>query len=272
MSQQTKEAESLQAQICALNEFIGAQRELQTLFDNSAAWADSRMSAEQSSRRNAWRVACGMGALTLIAFIGAGSAMRASVRPAPPPEILVVDRLSGKVEPLISLAAYQAAPQDVSIRRCVATFMRARENYSFDTAEENYRDAAAFMSAPLAAQWVAYWDTSNPLSPLNTYKKEGKVRIEIGAITINRSAAGVATSVRASFTRTVKRNDQVLGTPTAWIATIAFHWVDVPTPERERRVNDLGWQVTGYDVDADIGAAAGAPSALAAPPSDGGVR
>jgi type IV secretion system protein VirB8 len=265
MPKLNKEPDSMRAQISALNEFIGAHNDMQTLLDNSAAWADGRTLAEQTSRRNAWRVACGLGGLTLIAFIVAGSAIRTSMQPAPPPQILVVDRMSGKVEPLISLAAFQAAPEDVTIRRCVATFMRARENYSLDTAEENYRDAAAFMDAPLQGQWGAYWDTSNPKSPMNTYKKDGKVHIEIGAITINRSAAGVATSVRASFTRTVKRNDQLVGPVTSWIATIPFHWVNAPTSERDRRVNDLGWEVTGYDVDADIGATAGAPSAPAAP-------
>ncbi len=250
--------DKMQQQLNELRDFIAVHDDIQVLLDHSASWADSRTESEQRSRRDAWRVAFGLGGLTLIAFAIAGGAIRTSLQPAPPPQILVVDRATGKAEPLVSLAVFQATPEDVTIRRCVTTFMRARENYSFDTAEENYRDAAAFMDAPMQAQWGAYWDTSNPKSPMNTFKKDGKVRIELGSITLNRNAAGVATSVRAGFTRTIKRNDQLVGPVTSWIATIPFHWVNAPTQERERRVNDLGWEATGYDVDADIGASASA--------------
>jgi type IV secretion system protein VirB8 len=69
----TNTPDAMQAQISALNEFIGAHQDMQILLDHSAAWADSRMAAEQTSRRTAWRVAFGLGGLTLIAFFVAAS-------------------------------------------------------------------------------------------------------------------------------------------------------------------------------------------------------
>ena len=258
--------EELQHRLHALKKQIDAQPELQTLLDNSASWAAGKSSSEQKSRRTAWRVASGFGALTLCAFGIAASAIVTSMQPAAPPQILVVDKSTGRVEPLVSLAAWQATSDDVAIKRLVATFLRARENYSFDTAKDNYLDAAAFMNAAQKAQWVAAWDTANPTSPPNVLKKDGKIRIDIGAMTILRNTNNVATGVRASFTRTVKRNDQLAGPVTAWIATIPFHWTNVPTAERDRRVNDLGMELGDYIVDADLTNMATAPVAPAAAP------
>lgn len=259
------ETPDLQRRLAALRELIEGHDDLQKLLDGAADDADNRVDAEQRSRRTAWRVAGGAGGLTLAAFAIAGSAILTSMQPAPPPQILVVERATGKVEPLVSLAAWQASAEDVSIKRLVATYLRARENYTFDTAEDNYRDAAAFMDGAQRAQWVTLWDTSNPKSPVNTYKKDGKVHIEIGAMTILRSSAGVANGVRVSFTRSVRRNDQPDGPLTGWIATIPFGWTNVPTSERDRRVNDLGFAPLDYIVDADLGNVAPSRAQEAAP-------
>ena len=262
--------DKLQKRLNELRPFIEAHDDIQVLLENSASWADSEAEAKEKSRVTAWRVAIGASAFALLSLVVALTAVATVFRPAPPPEILRVDKTTGVTERLISLKEFQQTPEEATIRRNIATFMRARENYTFDTAEDNYYDAAAFMSSQLQQQWVAYWDNANPKSPLNYYKKDGKVRIELGAITINRNADGVAISVRASFTRTIKRNDQLVGPPTSWIATIPFHWINAPTKERDRRVNDLGLEITDYQIDADIGAHSGlSPLSPAAQPMPG---
>lgn len=247
----------LQQQLNELRQFIEAHDDIQVLLENSASWADSQAESKEKSRVIAWRVAIGAGAFGLLSLVVALTAIGTAFRPAPPPEILRVDKTTGATERLISLKEFQQTPEDATIRRNVATFMRARENYTYDTAEDNYYDAAAFMTPQLQQQWGTYWDTANPKSPLNFYKKDTKVHVDLGAITINRNADGLATSIRAGFTRTIKRNDLPVGPSTSWIATIPFHWVNAPTKERDRRVNDLGFEVTDYQVDADIGAGAG---------------
>ena len=258
--------DALQRQLSALKAQIDAQPELQTLLDNSAAWAAGKSSDEQKSRRTAWRVASGAAVLTLCAFGVAAGAIMTSMQPAAPPQILVVEKSTGKIEPLVSLAAYQADPGDVAIKRLMTTFLRARENYTFDTAKDNYLDAAAFMNSALKTQWIAAWDMSNLSSPPNVLKKDGTVRIDIGAMTILRDVNNISTGVRASFTRTIKRNDQLAGPVTAWIATIPFHWTNVPTSERDRRINDLGMELGDYIVDADLASMATAPVAPPAAP------
>lgn len=248
----------MQRDIDAIRAIVEHNDDIQVLLANSTTWGDGRTEAEQRSRRTAWRVAFGMGGITLIALGIAAGAIQTSLQPAPTPEVLVLDRATGKTEPLVSLTEIQKTPEEATIRRDITTFVRARENYSFDMVEQNYRDAAAFMSPQLQAQWAAFWDTNNPATPLAIYKKDGKVRVDIGAITINRNTDNVATSVRVNFTKTIKRGDQLVGPVTAWIATIPFHYANVSTTEAERRINPLGIVFPDYQTDIDVGAAIGA--------------
>lgn len=253
-----------QRELDALRRFIDSHSDVKVLLENSASWADTQAEQNEKSKRTAWRVAAAGGVCTVLALSVAIGAVATTFRPAPPPEILRVNSATGTVDRLISLKEFQETADEAAIKRSITAFMRARENYTFDTAEQNYYDAAAFMSSPLQSQWAQYWDVNNPRSPLNYYKKDTKVRIEIGAISINRDSAGKANSARVSFTRNIKRNDIPVGADTAWIATIVFGFVNLPTQERARRVNDIGFQVSEYQTDADI-AANGAGVSLEAP-------
>lgn len=253
-----------QREIDSLRDIVDAHGDVKVLLENSASWADSQAEQSEKSRRTAWRVAAGMGGLATLSIVSLLTTVVMSHRPAPPPEILMADRSTGAVERLVSLKDFQESADEATIKRSITAFMRAREAYTYDTAEQAYFDAAAFMSPQLQAQWSQWWDTNNPQSPLNKYKKDTKVRVELGAISINRDSRGKPTSARISFTRTIKQNDVVIGGETAWLATMSFSFVNTPTQERARRVNDIGFQVNDYQVDADI-AAGTSPTALMAP-------
>lgn len=247
-------ADQLVEELAATRALIDAHTDIQKMLDLAADEADRRALAGETSRRNAWRVAGAFGVVAVVSIVVAGGAVVTSMRPAPPPEILVVDKANGIVQPLISLAEFQMAPEEATIRRNVNTFVLAREGYSYEQADIYYYTSAAFMSPQLQTQWAQRWDKSNPESPPNRYKKERKVRIKVGAITVLRNGLGTAIGARASFTRTEIVND-VEETPSEWIANLSFHWVNVPTNERDRRINDLGMEITDYTADRDLGSA-----------------
>lgn len=253
-----------QRELDALRNFIDTHSDVQVLLENSRSWADNQAEQSEKSRRTAWRVAAGAGAFGALSLVVALTTIVMSHRPAPPPQVLLADRSTGAVERLVSLSDFQETADEATIKRSITAFMRARESYTFDTAEQNYFDAAAFMSPALQAQWSTFWDTNNPQSPLNVYKKDTKVRVELGAISINRDSRGKATSARVSLTRTIRQNDVLIGGETSWLATLSFNFVNAPTQERARRINDIGFQVTDYQLDADITAGA-SPAALTMP-------
>jgi type IV secretion system protein VirB8 len=246
-------------ELAAARALIEGHENMQRLLDLAADEADRRMQSSQRSVVLAVRVATAMGVLACMSLAVAYGAVRTSMRPAPPPEVLVVDRAGGVVQPLVSLAEFQMKPEEASIRRIVNTFVLAREGYSYEQADTHYYTTAAFLSPPLQAQWGQMWDVSNPDSPPRKYKRERRIRVKVGAITILRNGLGNAIGARASFNRTEVVND-VPEPPTDWIATLSFHWVNQPTNERDRRINDLGLEVTDYAADRDLGSAKSAPA------------
>jgi type IV secretion system protein VirB8 len=223
-----------------------------------------RASAQERDVRTAWRVTAAFGALALAAFAVAGGAIRTAMRPAPPPEIMVVERAAGKVEPLVSLASYQANPDETVLRSYLTAFMRAREGYSYHLADDYYYSTGAFLCPKLKAQWVKYWDKDNPQSPPRAFKPNEAMKPEIGAITLVRNEYGVPVGARVGLLRHLLRDGDEVGEASAWIATIEFGWTNAPTTERDRRVNPLGLQVCDYSVDRDP-ASAHVPAPAAAP-------
>jgi type IV secretion system protein VirB8 len=261
-------ADQLVDELAATRALIDAHADIQTMLDLAADEADRRALAGETSRRVAWRVAGSFGVVAVISIVVAGGAVLTAMRPAPPPQVLVVDRANGIVQPLISLAEFQVSPEEATIRRNVNTFVVAREGYSYEQADTHYYTAAAFMSPQLQAQWAQKWDKSNPESPPNTYKKDRRIRVKVGAITVLRNGLGTAIGARASFTRSELANDVEEGA-TEWVANISFHWVNQPTNERDRRINDLGMEITDYTADRDLGPAGRGAAERAAPKSPG---
>lgn len=254
------DAGKLIKEMAAIRELIEGHANVQQLLDLAADEADRQALDNERSRRLAWRVASVFGGLTVIAFGIAWSAVQTSMRPVPPPEVLVVDKVGGIVQPLISLAEFQMSPEEATIRRNIDTLVTACEGYSYEQADTHYYHCAAFLSPQLQAEWARKWDKSNPESPPNKFKKERKVRAKVGAITVLRNGLGMAIGARAGFTRTETLNGAEDGTPSTWVANISFRWVNQPTNERDRRVNDLGMEVTDYASDHDLTATKPAPA------------
>lgn len=246
------DADRLIKQIAAMRELIEGHAEVQQLLDFAADEADRRSIENERARRIAWRVTGAFGGLAVAAFGIAWGAVQTSMRPAPPPEILVVDKAGGVVQPLISLAEFQMAPEEATIRRNIDTLVTACEGYSYEQADTHYYHCAAFLSPQMQAEWARKWDKSNQESPPNKFKKERKVRAKVGAITVLRNGLGIAIGARASFTRIETLNGMEDGAPTTWVANLSFHWVNQPTNERDRRINDLGMEVTDYASDRDL--------------------
>jgi type IV secretion system protein VirB8 len=258
MNKQT-DADKLIQELAAARSMIEAHPQLQRAIDLAADEADRRAIQKETSRRLAWRVAGAFGAIGFVSIVAAGSAIVTSLRPAPPPDVIVVNKTDGTTERLTSLIDYQMNPEESTIRRNVATFVSNCEGYSYQQADVHYYTCAAFMSPQLQTRWAQSWDPSNPESPPKKYKKERRIRISIGPITLLRNGLGAAIGARAGYTRTELANDIEDGTPTNWIATLSFHWVNQPTNERDRRINDLGMEITEYTTDRDIGVNKSAP-------------
>lgn len=238
-----------------------ARPDLQAYFDDAARWEDDRQRRAERSEKRAWRVALGAGVIALMAV---GAVMGLTPLKTVKTEVLVMDKSTGQVQPLQSLEEAQVSLPEVFHRKFINDFMLARENYTYDTAETHYYTAAAFMSPPLQAQWGQYYSLENPNSPLNVYKTDVKVRIDIHSITIHTKDDGRQDVVTVRFTRHIVRSS--VESANRWVATISFKYVNAPTEEKLRRINPVGFQVTDYQTDPEVGGeSSSSPPSLAAP-------
>lgn len=220
----------------------------QKMFATGALWDSDRVARALASARRAWVVA---GVSAAIATASVLAICVLTPLKTIQTNLIVMDKSTGHIEPLVSPAEIRENVDDIFTRKFVSDFMLARENYTFDTAEINYYTAAAYMSPQLQAQWGQFYNPNNPESPLAIYKNDTKVTINILSITIHTKDSGMKNVSTVRFEKKITKGD--ITTRSNYIATITYKYVMEPKEEKLLRINPVGFMVTDYRVDAEIG-------------------
>ena len=214
--------------------------DLKAYFAEASRWDEDRLGSARRSRNLAWAVATGA---CLIAV--AASAAVASLAPLKTvePFVVRVDRATGAVDVMTSLAQEKKLPPDEAVSKYfLARYVRAREGYLPASAPEDFRQVA-ILSAP--AEQRRFGDAraaSNSQSHAVLYGHEGMAEVQIRTVSfINDKVASVR------FRRTVRRAQAT--TSEDWIATAAFTYTRAPMREADRLLNPLGFQITSYRAD-----------------------
>lgn len=216
-------------------------------FEHAATWESNRVANALASTRRAYFFAL---LLLIVVIIQSLALIFLTPLKTVQLEAIVMDKSQGLIQPLQRLEEVQASLDDVFTKKFITDFMLSRENYTYDTAEMLYYNAAAFMSPPLQTQWGSLWDTKNPESPLNAYKTLNKVRININTITLHTKESGRKDVATVRFKKIIT-NGEVTNTR-SYIATITYKYVSAPTEEAVRRINPVGFMVMDYQVDDEI--------------------
>ena len=219
--------------------------DLKAYFAEARRWDEDRLLSALRSKRLAWVVAAGAGLLAIAAV-----AAVATLTPLKTvePYVVRVDRATGAVDVMTGLkGGRDVTYEEAVIKSSLATYVRAREAWLPPAAEANFRQVS-IMSTPAEQQrWADAFRPANPASPQVVYGSAGEAQIEIRAITF---VAPKVASVR--FHRVVMRGGET--TPSDWIATIAFTYTKAPMAEADRWRNPLGFQVSSYRSDPEVGA------------------
>lgn len=218
--------------------------ELKLYFQEARRWDEDRLASARRSRRLAWTVAAGAGALAAAA-VGAVAAL-APLKTVEP-FVVRVDRASGSVDVMRALSAEDGPVRyaEAVSKYFLAQYVRNREGY-LDAAAEDAFGLVALMSAPAEQRrWADLYRGSNPASPQNLYGPDGEAIVAVRAISfIGRDVANVR------FRRTVRQGAR--SEQTDWIATVAFTYTRAPMRETERLRNPLGFQVISYRADPEV--------------------
>lgn len=227
---------------------MAANQPDKVLLAEGRSWDTDRVARAMTSARRAWAVAAFAGLLALLAILAV-----CFLTPLKTVEnnLLVMDKSQGTIEPLQKVDVVTAKIDEIFTRKFISDFMLARENYTYDTAEINYYTAAAFMSPQLQVQWGNYYNPNNEHSPLSVYKNDTKVNINIKSIVIHTKESGMQDVATVRFTKFVTKGDLV--TSRNYVATITYRYVNEPKEEKLLRINPIGFMITDYRVDAEIG-------------------
>ncbi len=213
------------------------KKELDAYLGEARSWETNRVMNLVKSEKRAWWVAGGFGVTAVAAVIAvAALAPLKTVEPY----VIRVDNSTGIVDIVESIKDGKTNYDEAVNKYFTQWYVRYREGYSKELAEEYYRNVA-LMSAGLEQQKYYEWfQPKNPMSPLNVFGPYAKVKIDIkGTSFIKQNVALV---------RYIKRIERGNDKPqiTHWAATITFRYSGSPMAEKDRAVNPLGFQVVEY--------------------------
>ncbi|MFQ0972236.1 virB8 family protein [Gilliamella sp. BG6] len=128
----------------------------------------------------------------------------------------------------------------------LARFVVERESYDWQLAQTSY-DTVKLMTTPnLFSEYNAY--ITSPVSPVSIFKQMKKIKVQILSVSFIRNVG----QIRFSKQIVDQNGEPDLNIPTTyWLATASYDYKHTIDREQDRRINPLGFQVTGYRVDSE---------------------
>ena len=211
----------------------------------------------RASRLRAWiaaAIASGVALLSLLALV--------LVLPLKEyaPYVIEVDKTTGHLDVMRPLKPGAAAPDAAITEANLVAWIVARETY--DPADIRLRfDAVSRTSAGDAlSDYRRLWTPDAPNNPAIAYGLTTRIAASVKAISLLKSDTA---AVRYMLTRTDDTTGEV--TASHWVGIVTFHYADTPMRVRDRWVNPLGFEVTGFRADQEALRSA-APASLAPRP------
>lgn len=196
-----------------------------------------------ASRRRAWQVALGAVAVGITGLVAGIAGL---YQPTPVPVLLRMDNASGAVEVMTTLKDHEVSYGEVVDTYWLNQYVLNREAYDWNTIQQQY-DTTALLSAPdVQQQYYALFHGPEARDVVLA----DRARIEVTVRSIQPNGKGQAT-VRF-VTQEVDRNGQRKPAQPQ-IATVGYAYVNAPMKAADRRVNPLGFQVTAYRADPELG-------------------
>jgi type IV secretion system protein VirB8 len=213
-------------------------------------WEIDRSLMLERSERRAWWVAIAgltLGLIGIAAVFAQGPLRRVVEIP------IVVDRVTGEATIQQRLSAETIPPLDALDKHNLATFVRAREGYSWMFLQRDYDQVARTAVPAVFADYNRQFEGDNARQKKIGASEEWRINI-IGvrlAATGRKGNGGEATVTYDKVVRLAERN--LPEVTTRHVASVVFQYQPkVLAKERERLENPFGFVVTAYRSDPEI--------------------
>jgi type IV secretion system protein VirB8 len=224
-------------------------------FGEALDWEADRLHRIEKSEGRAWwvaRCACLIAAIAVVAVICMMPLKRVV------PYVYAVDRQTGELTIMDAANQRQiAGNQDLLDKHFANAYVIARDSYDWKLLQSDYNDTVAF-SAPLVARdYAARFDGAQAVNKV--WGPNIERRVTVTSIQLAPDSIGKKAVVRY----TVQQRDLQTNTMAPlehYIATIAYEYHPSRTGKEQDLIrNPLGYTVTGFRADPEIG---GVPGAL----------
>ena len=225
-------------------------------FASNRDWELDRALALEMSERRAWRVAVAglaLGLIGLTAVFVQGPLRRVVEVP------IVVDRVTGEATVQQRLDVETIPPLDALDKHNLATFVRAREGYSWMFLQRDF-DQVSRMAVPgVFARYSALFDGDRALHKRIAAAEDWRIVI-VGVRLAANGRVGNQGEATVTYDKVVHLSERNLpDTTTRHVATVIFQYdPKVLARERDRIENPFGFVVTAYRSDPEINTPAGA--------------
>ena len=221
-----------------------------TVVDVNRAWEVDRASMLFRSERRAWRVAIAglvLGLLGIAAVFVQGPLRRVVEVP------IVVDRVTGETTIQQRLDVETIPPMEALDKHNLATFVRAREGYSWMFLQRDFDQVARMAVPAVFADYNHQFEGDAALQKKMGAAEDWRINV-IGVRLAASGRSGNRGEATVTYDKVVRLTDRnVPEVTTRHVASIVFQYLPkVLAKERDRLENPFGFVVTAYRSDPEI--------------------
>jgi type IV secretion system protein VirB8 len=209
--------------------------------EKAQGFEKSRILELEKSRKIAWRLVVGFGAIALSSVIAV--AMIAPLKTVEP-FIVRVDNNTGLTDTVSYIKNQDLAADEVMNKYFLSQYVNLREGYDWHMIQATYDATMLFSSRTIKDEFAKLYERTD--APHKILKDQAKVLVKVNAITF------IGDIAQVRFEKTVEptgRGDGMEKHTSRWIASIAYGYENKPARESDRLINPLGFQVNSYRVD-----------------------
>jgi type IV secretion system protein VirB8 len=220
-------------------------------FAANHAWEVDRSVALERSERRAWWVASAalvLGLVGIAAVFVQGPLRRVVEIP------IVVDRVTGETTIQQRLNVETVPPLDALDKHNVATFVRAREAYSWMFLQRDYDQVARMAVPAVFADYARQFEGEGALHKKIAAAEDWRI-VVVGVQLSAAGRSGNRGEAKVTYDKVVRLADRnVPDVATRHVASLVFRYQPkVLAKERDRLENPFGFVVTAYRSDPEIG-------------------
>jgi type IV secretion system protein VirB8 len=216
----------------------------------NCAWEVDRAEMLERSERRAWRVA---GATLLVAVIGIAAVFAQGPLRRVVEIPIVVDRVTGEATVQQRLSIETIPAIEALDKHNVATFVRAREGYSWMFLQRDFDQVARMAVPAVFADYNRRFEGEDALQKKTGAAEDWRINV-IGVRLAASGRFGNRGDAIVTYEKVVRLTDRPLpDVKTRHVATLVYEYQPkVLARERDRLENPFGFVVTAYRSDPEI--------------------